>query len=369
MKKSLLATLIFLAGVSQAFSATQVFRNEADYLAALGEEALLESFEGVPATNIQSGTEYVQTDAFTLTCSDAGTKPAFGVFNRPNANCHATDGNNYVVAFNGVARTFNYNFNESIRAFGLKITDFGDYRPRGYDIFLRNENGENHRIAVAMLPDGNELFFGIITDTPFTQATIYRRNGGDGFGMDGIYYALAEPPVPFTNVYTSKADFLAALGSDAVLESFENVPATNVQSGTEYVQTDAFTLTCPDAGTSSYAFGVFNQSNANQHATNGNNYIVVFNGVARTFNFNFNTNIRAFGLMITDFGDYPPSGYDIFLQNENGENRRIAVAPLPDGNEMFFGIITNVPFYCPTIYRRNGGDGIGIDEVYYAVDE
>ncbi len=157
----------------------------ADVLANVGSPNL-ESFENFTATN--------QRDLSTLTASDfvlsTQLTNRFGVYNVPDFfGTHATDGTNYVVTV--VNEPLNFSFGTPQKAFGINITDFGDTVVPS-SLVLSIDGVPLSSIASSFLPNGNELFFGVIDSTgTFSSATL--TYGADAIGLDELYTAVPEP--------------------------------------------------------------------------------------------------------------------------------------------------------------------------------
>jgi hypothetical protein len=191
MQNTLLRCVLVFTWCSIAVPANAVlvtYTNEATFLDATVSPSL-ESFESFAATNSRNLTNLAATD-FTL--SVVGGED-FGVFNQLNFNgTFATDGNNYVVSHTSTS-SMTFDFSQPIAAFGLNITDFGDNAAQ--DLIL-DVGTDSFTIASGPLPNGNELFFGVVDFSgTFSSATLTAQ--GDSIGIDEVYTAqMAAVPEP-----------------------------------------------------------------------------------------------------------------------------------------------------------------------------
>ncbi|MBA4104826.1 MAG: hypothetical protein C0485_03630 [Pirellula sp.] len=109
---------------------------------------------------------------------------------------------------------------------------------------------------------------------------------------------------------------------------------------------------------------MFNQTAMPGHATHGTNYLVWFGQTSSSsITFTFSIAQSAFAANIVDFG-YPTHSTSLTFSTNAGDNGVSAVAPKPEDNEQFFGII-GAPFTSITFTRDTQDDGIIFDEVYY----
>ena len=92
------------------------------------------------------------------------------------------------------------NFNDSstvINAFGLCIIDWASSEAEGVLTFS-NEIGDSFMVASSppSRPDYDTFFFGVISDTPFTEATLTTTTD-DGWNFcDRVYYGSDATPIP-----------------------------------------------------------------------------------------------------------------------------------------------------------------------------
>jgi hypothetical protein len=176
-----------------------------------------------------------------------------------------------------------------------------------------------------------------------------------------IVMGLSLEAMGTVTIYNNKANFLSAAPGPLGMESFEGLLVDNTQATNRSdLIVNSFKLHgvpyYSDAGLS-----VWNTSYSGQHATNGTKYV----SVASISNLDFClcTPCKAFGLYITDWGDF---GTGTLCYSINGQTAsQIAVSPLPNGNELFFGIISTQSFNKITLFNNINGESYGIDEVYH----
>ena len=89
-----------------------------------------------------------------------------------------------------------FTFAQPVLAFGVMITDALDGGIVSADLLMSANGGVNTTVAGGALPSGNEIFAGLIADTPFTEVTFSvtaSPAGGDGIGFDEVRFGT---PVP-----------------------------------------------------------------------------------------------------------------------------------------------------------------------------
>ena len=189
----LISSLASVTTLKQAGAAIVTFSNQANFLAAAGP-VLLESFETV-GTQVASNSPLV---APVLTVIPPSA-PLGGVAVRdnPGNGLFATDGSQYIAlgTTGDVGGVTNYELDTPSTVVGFSVTDFGDkgVNDSGTLIF-RTNTGEMQNIASSPLPDGNQLFFGAIADTPFSSFSVEASTSSDGYGVDEIYVnSIPEP--------------------------------------------------------------------------------------------------------------------------------------------------------------------------------
>lgn len=172
----------------------------------------------------------------------------------------------------------------------------------------------------------------------------------------GSLFATAAQAAP--TYYNNEATFLAA-NNGLALESFETLP--NTPFGPNVV-TSNFNI----VGTTQLM--VRDTPITGLHATDGVKFVVASQQGSITFS-GFANPVTAFGLTITDFGDFAqgggiPSG-SLTYTDSNGNATTIALAPLLDATETFFGITDTVGITSLTIASDSVADTWAFDEVYF----
>lgn len=151
--------------------------------------------------------------------------------------------------------------------------------------------------------------------------------------------------------YTDQASFLSAAGN-TVTESFE----TSAGSQIAFLATPNFTLTHNRTFSVLSAPSPFGTS-----ATDGVRYIEETSAQANEMLFQgFAANTTAFGLFITDFGDFGSA--DLTLTVNNNAPIIIASPFIPNGDIRYFGIVATGGDIINSVTLASG-DAIGIDEV------
>lgn len=159
--------------------------------------------------------------------------------------------------------------------------------------------------------------------------------------------------------YNDEATFLAAAGP-LDMESFEGLTATNNISQANSFALPGFVVSHP--GTPD--MGVFNTTPGwGGHATDGSNYINYQSSGGETLTFNFTSAIDSFGINVTDWGDFGSGS--LTFSNDAGDSATMALAPLGDDNEFFFGAISAFDFTVVELTNSIAGEAYSFDEVYY----
>ena len=186
MKVTCLCSAISLALiVAQPLCADfMTFNDEGDFLTAAGATEL-ESFEDLVATNALDSITIV-TDNFVISTSTGD--PDIGIFDISNAGAFATDGSNYVSYQSGENESIVFTFDNEINAFGLDITDYGDFGSG--NLTFSNSAGDMAVAGISGTQNGDQIFFGAVnTDFAFDTVTFTNTILGEGFGVDKIYSA------------------------------------------------------------------------------------------------------------------------------------------------------------------------------------
>ncbi len=176
MKRIFLITLlIFLMPIS--VNALTIYYDQSPFLGAITSFSC-EDF-GTSAIN---GLPIDMGDFLVITTNTDSPEEQEGIQHHWNL----VDGYGLVVNLHN-AESVTFTFDNPIDFFGVDIGGFADVG--GYsELIFRNENGDNHTVLSGekLAPD-NRLFFGVTSDSSFTQATFY-KNYGAYVGLDGIYF-------------------------------------------------------------------------------------------------------------------------------------------------------------------------------------
>jgi hypothetical protein len=89
-----------------------------------------------------------------------------------------------------------------IYAVGFDLVDAAE----GGAALFANENGETATIASCCRSSGSVLFFGFISDTPFSRFTLINTAHGDGWAIDQVVLAPPQAPDPGTLLQQLLAD-------------------------------------------------------------------------------------------------------------------------------------------------------------------
>ncbi|MEM1185250.1 MAG: hypothetical protein AAGI53_09645 [Planctomycetota bacterium] len=113
-------------------------------------------------------------------------------------NGFATSGSQYLWANSagaGQSRSFTFEFDEAINAFGTFVTGLGT--AGGSVITVTYEDGSVHTMHVNGSTAGGKLFFGFHDeDASITSLTFTQDNSADAFAFDDTLLALATTAVP-----------------------------------------------------------------------------------------------------------------------------------------------------------------------------
>lgn len=180
-----LALFMLLLAPTFLLADTDYYDDEAAFLAATGD-LMLESFEDVAATNSFTS-DTIVLPGFTVTGSYQPL--CLGIWDMPFVGGFATDGANWLGYQSGQDETLVFDLAEPATAFGLNVTDWGDFG-EGQLIFS-NDLGESFVVDVTPHPDGNQIFFGVWnTSVAFTQVIFTQSIAGEFYGVDEIYFGV-----------------------------------------------------------------------------------------------------------------------------------------------------------------------------------
>ncbi len=167
-----------------AFATTTTYTDEAEFL-TIAWMLDLESFEGEEATNGYSADTIVLTD-FSVT-GTGQYSPCIGIWNEDFVGGFATDGVNWLGYQSDADAQLIFEFTEPINAFGINITDWGDFGEG--TLTFSNEVSDVFQVSVTPHPNGDLQFFGVINDLVyFTTVTFTQTISGEFYGVDEIYY-------------------------------------------------------------------------------------------------------------------------------------------------------------------------------------
>ncbi len=195
---SLIGVLCVMLLSATGYASIVTFNSEAAFLASSGS-VTFQSFETLPPSD-------TSTDLLSLVSTpdfDVSTSEQFmQIWGDPPVS-FAPHGDQLLFwyAQTGGSITFN-NFGGGIYSFGLFITDWATSDPSGqtFDLLFENNIGDTHTIAstTTRLPDYNEIFFGVVSDTPFTSVTLTTSSNDGWVFFDKVYTDSSPIPVPST---------------------------------------------------------------------------------------------------------------------------------------------------------------------------
>ncbi len=180
-----------------------------------------EGFEGATATNTRAPSPITTTSGLAITITPSTTCPMrtrIGIYNLTGAavsDARPADGVNFVFVSAdpgtsatgscpaGNSSTLTINLPMPVTAFGVHISDWGDFIP-GATLTLSTNTGITRQVALTppALPNGNAMFIGITrAPTPFSQVVLTSTAIGELFGIDRILFGEApcgylRPPPP-----------------------------------------------------------------------------------------------------------------------------------------------------------------------------
>ncbi len=167
------------------------FDNENDFLSAAGP-VLVESFESFSSIAGQSqvrsslSTTNFEINHFGGSNFFVADEPLFGGF--------ATDGIHYLEEVStGSPNTFHFHsFQEPITAFGLFITDFGDFGNQSVPLEMTINDSTTLFIANPGDPDGSIRYFGVIA-TGGEIITDVKLTNADALALDEVSISAGVP--------------------------------------------------------------------------------------------------------------------------------------------------------------------------------
>lgn len=203
MKSSIVVVtvLVALVAIVPTASADQIYLNRADFLAAAGSRGIVVTVEGFESFPIcpdcsmggPSPVTSLTTALFTVTTTPLDGGSAFLCTGTTNPNDpHPTAGNNALIAGSVTWDRFALMFQLGAPAYAFAL-DLTDAAEMGNVTFF-NDAGGSGLVAQAPRPTGNLVFFGILSDQPFSQITLVNAGIGDGWGIDEV--AVGTVPEP-----------------------------------------------------------------------------------------------------------------------------------------------------------------------------
>ena len=181
---SALLTLGTLTLSPFAHAQITIYKDETLFLATTGTTDI-EGFESLsPRARLDTP---IVTPSFTVT-PDPGL---IGIQDTPIFDAHATEGTKFLLVYReNQVSGIRIDLNAPTRIFGFTITDWNDGSGGGV-LSLRTNVGEAQGTIVldnpaSGFPSGNEHFYGIVQDTPFTQVFLSNTVLDDAFGIDAV---------------------------------------------------------------------------------------------------------------------------------------------------------------------------------------
>ena len=175
-----------------------IYKDESLFLAATGATSV-EGFESLsPRARLDAP---IVTPSFTV-LPDPGL---IGVQDTPIFGAHATEGTKFLLVYReNQVSGIRIDLNAPTRIFGFTITDWNDGTGGGI-LSLRTNVGEAQGTVVLDNPtsgfsSGNEHFYGIVQDTPFTQVFLSDTVLDDAFGIDAVRTNAVPAPGAFATL-------------------------------------------------------------------------------------------------------------------------------------------------------------------------
>lgn len=189
-KVAVWVSLVLLCSAQASLGSIIVYRDEASFLAAAGN-VTMESFEGLGAFEA----DVVVVDGFTLT----NLKPGIDKLrvNDRQEDVHPTDG--VMVASWDVHEPkggLQFAFGLPTDVLGFTLIDPVDQGDPGEPdiMMILSDLGESAVVVEGLLPSYGEVFFGLISDEPFSLAELNHTGLRlDGIGIDAVYFRPIDP--------------------------------------------------------------------------------------------------------------------------------------------------------------------------------
>jgi len=194
---SLGATLLAVFVFSNiAYSDPIIVRNKADFL-ALVSDVVTEGFEGFPtefcSTGGSSPSSSISTPLMTVSTSPQGGGTSFLCIGTTAAGLPGpTEGSNALIAGSNTGDPWilTFSLTDAVHAVWFELTDAVE---RG-DAFISIDGLDDILIASQGSGGVNTVFFGIITDNPFTEFSLINTGISDGWGVDQIMLGQITEP-------------------------------------------------------------------------------------------------------------------------------------------------------------------------------
>ncbi len=200
LTKKLAVVLIALGSASVAQADPIVVTNESDFLSLVGD-VTTEGFEGYPTELCSSGgaaqATSISTSLLNVTTTEQGGGSPFLCIGTaaqgPSAGPRPIEGLNALIAgsLTGNSWTLSFTPSELISAVGFYLTDAA----QAGDIFFALPNGNQYLMAAWPVSTANPIFFGFISDVPFSEFSLINTGLGDGWGVDQVMMSTVAKPV------------------------------------------------------------------------------------------------------------------------------------------------------------------------------
>jgi hypothetical protein len=178
------------------------FSSEAAFIASAGAGITSEGFDGLPAGNTRSTSAVTAGGVVVAPSAVCPMRSRIGIYNLTAAavsNASAVDGSNFVFVVAdpasiacpiGHSSTLTIDLPSPATAFGVHITDWGDFIP-GATLTLSTPTGINHTIAMTPpgLGNGNAMFIGVSDPSmSFSRVVLASTALGEAFGIDRVMF-------------------------------------------------------------------------------------------------------------------------------------------------------------------------------------